>query len=127
MSFFEELAGNATEANKEEITQKVHGVLVPNEVVVKGYKLLRDSIIFTNERLIIVDVQGLTGKKISITSYPYSSIKWYSMESAGVFDLDSEIKLGIQGLELPILLNFKKGTDLNPIYTLLSEYILRDN
>lgn len=127
MSLLQQLVGNATEATPEEIMQKVSGILIPNEQVVKGYNLLRDSIIFTNERLIIIDVQGLSGNKKSFTSYPYSSVKWYSMESAGTFDLDAEIKLGVQELTLPLSLKFKKGTDLNPVYQLLSVYILRDN
>ncbi|MGL4632778.1 MAG: PH domain-containing protein, partial [Leadbetterella sp.] len=79
------------------------------------------------ERLLIVDVQGITGSKISYQSIPYSSVKLFSMETAGTLDFDCEIKLIVQGLGLPLSLKFKKGTDLSPIYQLLSKYTLRDN
>jgi Bacterial PH domain len=95
--------------------------------VVKAYRLVRDQIIFTSERLIIINVQGITGSKVSHLSVPYSSIKVFKMENAGTFDLDSEISLYIQGHSLPISLNFKKGSDLETIYRTLSTYILRDN
>jgi hypothetical protein len=84
-------------------------------------------VIFTTERVIKIDVQGVTGKKESYTSIPFSSVKWYSMESAGTFDLDSEIVLGVQGMTLPLALKFGKDSDLSKIYQLFSTYILRDN
>ncbi len=127
MSLIQRVIGNASSADLEEIRTKIGPFLVENEKIVGGYRLVRDIITFTTERLIIVDVQGITGKKQSITSYPYSSVKWYSMESAGTLDLDSEIKLGVQQRSEPISLKFRKDTDLNPIYQQLSKYILRDN
>ena len=119
--------GNAVEADSSKYHQELTQILLSNEQVTKAYELIRDRIIFTNERLILINIQGLTGSKVSYTSYPYSSIKVYSMENAGTLDTDCEIKLFIQGLSLPISLSFKKGTDLKPIYKTLSEYILRVN
>jgi hypothetical protein len=127
MSILHKLMGNAVSLTTEEAQQKVGELLIENEELFIGFQLMRDSIIFTSERLIMIDVQGITGSKVSYTSIPYSSIKWYSMESAGTFDLDSEIKLSVQTMPLPLSLKFKKGTDLKPIYQLLSTYALRDN
>jgi Bacterial PH domain len=128
MSIFQKMLGNAVLGDSETIQNEFQNILVNNENVVAGYKLLRDSIVFTNERLLIVNVQGLTGSKISYQSIPYSSIKVFSMETAGSLDFDCEIKLVVQGLAgFPISLKFKKGTDLNPIYKVLSTYTLRDN
>lgn len=127
MSFLNELMGNAVAMSQEDATAKVEKFLVPNETVVTGFKLIRDSVIFTSERLVMINVQGLTGKKVSYTSIPYSSVKSFTMESAGTMDLDCEITLSVHSMALPLRLSFKRGTDLDPIYGILSQYTLRDN
>ncbi len=127
MSVIQKLFGNAVEANKVDIALEFAEILVQGEDVIAGYKLFRDSIVFTSERLIKIDVQGLTGSKVSYESTPYSSIKVFSMETAGTLDMDCEIKLHVQGMGLPVSLKFRKGTNLNPIYKILSTYTLRDN
>jgi Bacterial PH domain len=88
MSIFQKMLGNAVLGDSETIQNEFQSILVNNENVVAGYKLLRDSIVFTNERLLIVNVQGLTGSKVSYQSIPYSSIKIFSMETAGSLDFD---------------------------------------
>ena len=122
-----QLLGNAVEVESSQIQSKFADILVENETVINGYKLLRDTIIFTTERLIQINVQGLTGSKVSYLSIPYSSVKLFSMETTGGLDLDCEIKLFVQGIGLPIDLKFKRGTDLKSIYKVLSKYTLRDN
>ena len=62
------------------------------ESVVATFRGIRDGIVFTNKRIIAINVQGLTGKKKDFTSLPYSKIQTFSVESAGVLDLDSELR-----------------------------------
>ena len=57
-----------------------------------------DSVIFTNKRLIAINVQGLTGKKRDYSSLPYSKIQAWSIETAGRFDLHDELELWFLGL-----------------------------
>ncbi len=127
MSFIHNLFGNASQISGADAMQLIQDFVVDNEQVLTAYKLWRDMLIFTTERLILVDVQGLTGHKVSFQSIPYSSIKAYKMENAGSFDMDCEISLVVQGFSLPVSLKFAKGTDLKPIYKYLSQFILRDN
>ncbi|MEM1312585.1 MAG: PH domain-containing protein [Patescibacteria group bacterium] len=127
MSLLNKLLGNAVTLDKETAEQKVSEIVIEGEQVVIGFQLIRDSIVFTSERLVMIDVQGLTGSKTSYTSIPFSSIKWFSMENAGTFDMDSEIQLAVQRMNTPLSLKFKKGTDIKLIYQLLSTYTLRDN
>lgn len=126
MSLLHNIMGNASEMNQSDAMQLISEFIVEGEEIVVAYKLIRDKIIFTTERLVLVDIQGITGSKVSFTSYAYSSIKSFTMESAGTFDLDCEIKLHAAGIG-EISLKFSKGTDLKPIYKYLSKYILRDN
>ena len=46
--------------------------LIPGENITQAFQTIRDQVVFTNKRLIVANVQGLTGKKVSYTSYPYS-------------------------------------------------------
>ncbi|MFO8071323.1 MAG: PH domain-containing protein [Polyangia bacterium] len=83
--------------NKEYAT-KVESLLLPGEKIVDSYKSMRDGVVFTDKRIIALNVQGVTGKKKDYTSIPYSKIAAYSVESAGTFDFDSELEVFLSGL-----------------------------
>ncbi len=85
---------------------------------------MRDLFVFTQCRLILVDKQGITGKKVGYHSVPYKSISQFSVETAGRFDLDSELKIYISSNPHPITKEFKKGTDIVQLQKLLATYIL---
>lgn len=104
----------------------IEGILVENESVFTAYKTIRDFIIFTNKRLILIDVQGITGKKKSFKSVPYSNIQIFIKESAGTFDLDNRIDLYVLGYPAVLSLNFSRDTNIDEVYQLLSDYILKD-
>ncbi len=78
--------------------QQVSEILLPNEKVIFAYQAIRDSVIFTDKRIIAVNAQGITGKKIDYSSLPYARIQVFSVETAGHFDLDSEMELWFSGL-----------------------------
>ena len=65
----------------------IQPVFVPGEEVLASYKTIRDGVVFTNKRIFAINVQGLTGKKVDISSLPYSKIQAFSVETAGVLDL----------------------------------------
>ena len=77
----------------DEYAGKVRDLLMDGEKVLASYKSLRDGVVFTDRRLIAVNVQGITGSKKDYTSLPYKNIVAYSVETAGTFDLDSELDL----------------------------------
>ncbi len=68
-------------------------LFVNGEEFIAKYTAIRDYVVFTNKRIISVNVQGLTGKKKDYTSLPYSKIQAFSIETAGMFDLDAELEL----------------------------------
>ena len=127
MSFLQNLLGNATTASPEEYNPLISNLLVENEAVFTAFKTLRDYVIFTNERLVLVDVQGITGKKKSFKSIPYSQITVFTKENAGTFDLDSEIDLYVRSYPSPIVLKFGKSSNIDVVYQLLSDYVLKVN
>lgn len=81
-----------------EFAEQVSALLLPGETVIGAYKAIRDGVVFTDKRIIAVNVQGITGKKRDFSSLPYSKIVVFSVETAGTFDLDSELELYFSGL-----------------------------
>lgn len=125
MGFFSGMIGNASEVNAEEIRQEYARLLLPEERVEQAYRLIRDVFIFTDKRLILVDVQGLTGKKIDYHSIPYKNISHFSIETAGNFDLDAELKIWISGMGTePVEKTFNKNLDIYKLQRTLSHYVL---
>ena len=87
------------------------------------YKGIRDGVVFTNKRIIAINVQGLTGTKKDFTSLPYSKIQAFSVETAGVFDLDSELELWFSGLG-KVKFEFVKNANVSAICKMISERVL---
>lgn len=112
MGLISNLLGNATEIDIAKLQQELQPVLVPGEVIGRGFKIFRDMFIFTDHRLIMIDKQGITGSKVSYHSVLYKSITQFSVETAGTFDADAELKIWVSGGAAPISKEFKKGTDV---------------
>ena len=91
--FIQGLAGNFSEENKETLIKEYGQYLLENEEIQSGYKLIRDSIIFTNIRIIFTDKQGATGRKVSVKSLFLMNIVNVEMETAGAGIDDSEITI----------------------------------
>ncbi len=124
MGFFNNILGNASTTNLEDIRQDYAKLLATEETIQQAYKLFRDLFIFTDKRLIMVDKQGITGKKTEYHSIPYRSITHFSIETAGNFDLDAELKIYISGMVNPISKKFDKSLDIYQLQTILATYVL---
>lgn len=98
-------------------------ILVGGERVFLSFKGMRDSVVFTDKRLISINVQGMTGKKRDYSSLPYSKIQAWSIETAGRFDLDAELELWFSGLG-KVRLEFKDQVDIRTIGRLIGDYVL---
>jgi hypothetical protein len=124
MGLISALMGHASEVSIEKIASEFHPILVDGEQIEMAFKLVRDLFVFTNKRLILVDKQGLTGSKTEYLTIPYSSIRKFSKESAGMLDLEAELKIWITGEEQPIKKEFKRDQNINEVYRILGHYIL---
>lgn len=98
-------------------------LLVDGEKLVAAFKGSRDYAVFTDKRLIAVNVQGITGKKRDYTSLPYSKVQAFSVETAGQFDLDAELEIWFSGLG-KVRLEFKGTVDIRELGQLLGHYVL---
>ena len=95
------------------------------EIIELGFVLIRDTFIFTNKRLILIDKQGFTGRKVEYLSVAYRSISRFSIETAGSFDLDAELKIWISGEQQPsVQKQFNKSVNVYEVQRILASYVL---
>ena len=125
INFNSNSAWNLTPINAAEVRDEVNGLLINGELILSAFKTVRDQLIFTNKRIIAVDVQGLTGKRKSFSSMPYSKIQFFSIQSPGFMELvpDSELFLMFSN-GFTAKFEFKGGTDIGAIGRMISQYVL---
>lgn len=103
--------------------ETIEALLIDGEQVLGCYTAIRDYVVFTDKRIICVNVQGVTGKKKDYTSLPYSKIQAFSVETAGVLDVDSELELYFSGLG-KVKFDFSDASDIISIGKAISEFVL---
>jgi len=114
---------NLKEIDLSQIRSEVSALLVEGEQPVAAFQTVRDQVIFTTHRIFVVNVQGITGKKTSYFSYPYSKVQYFGIETAGVIDIDSELVLAFSnGAKLSF--DFKTNVDIRRISAMISGFIL---
>lgn len=114
---------NLKEIETSEIKPIIFDFFVPGEEVIQCFKTVRDQVVFTNKRIIVANVQGLVGKKVSYFSYPFSKVQYFGIETAGVVDIDSELVLVFNdGNRLQF--DFKLKVDIQKICTAVSAFVL---
>lgn len=125
MGLFNAILGNASEVNIENVSKEFEPILIPGENIEMAFKMIKDMFIFTNKRLILVEKQ-LVGSKVDYLSIPYTNIQKFSKESAGILDLDAELKIWLKSEDQPIKKQFGKGgNNINEVYRILSQHTLK--
>jgi hypothetical protein len=125
MGLLSGLLGNAAEADVADVEKHLEQVLADDERIERAFQLVRDLIIFTNRRLMFVDRQGMTGKKTTYHSIPYRAITNFAVETAGHFDLESELKVWISGQPSPVQKTFARGNTIFEVQKALATYAAR--
>lgn len=126
MGLFSAILGNAGAVNTDELNKNYAILLTEGEEIELGFKLIRDVFIFTTKRLILVDKQGLTGSKTEYKSISYKSITRFSIETAGTFELDAELKIWVSSeLQPSIKKQFNKSVNVYEVQKLLAHYVLK--
>ena len=114
---------NLKEISLQSVRPEVPTLLVNGENFVMAFQTVRDQVIFTDKRIFVVNVQGITGKRTSYYSYPYSKVQYFGIETAGVLDIDSELVFAFSnGAKLQF--DFKSKVDIRKISMMVSNYIL---
>ncbi len=114
---------NLKEINQNQVRPEVGSLLLPDESIVQCFMTVRDQVIFTDKRVFVVNVQGITGKKVSYFSYPYSKVQYFGIETAGVLDIDSELVMVFSN-GARVQFDFRSQVDIRSICANISRYIL---
>ncbi len=125
MGLLDGMLGNASRIDPVKIQQEFAKILARGETVEHAYQLIRDYFVFTDKRLVLVDKQGVTGSKTEYHSIPYRSITHFSIETAGTFDLDAELKIWISGTAAPVQKQFNKKLNIYEVQSVLASYVLK--
>lgn len=125
ISFNRDSVFNLKPISLAEVREEVAVLLTPNEQMICAFKTIRDQLIFTNKRVISVDVQGLTGTKKSYSSLPYSKVQYFGIQTPSVMEVvpDSELVL-VFANGMQTRFEFKGGVDIGLIGRMISEYVL---
>ncbi|MEF2552249.1 PH domain-containing protein [Aurantimonas sp. A2-1-M11] len=123
MGLLSGLMGLSSDADVEAVEADLAPILLPDEPVELAFQVVRDLLVFTDLRLIMVDKQGMTGRKRHIQSLPYRSITMFAIETAGSFDADSEMTLWVSG-QPPITRPLSRRADIAGIQRALAQGVL---
>jgi hypothetical protein len=125
MGIFSALLGNAGSVNQEDLIKQYEQLLIDGETVELGFKLIRDTFIFTSKRLILIEKQGITGSKVEYKSISYKSITRFSIETAGTFELDAELKIWVSSeLNPSVVKQFNRSVNVYDVQKVLAYHIL---
>lgn len=119
----EGLFARLKKVKNDEFGKTINDFFIDGEDVIGAYKSARDGVVFTNKRIIAINVQGITGKKQDYTSIPYSKISTFSLETAGFFDLDAELEIYLSGVG-KVKFQFTQSTDVKEICKVISHFTL---
>ncbi len=126
MGLFSAILGNAGAVSQEELNNQFGQLLTEGEEFEMGFKVFRDMFIFSNKRLILVDKQGFTGSKVEYKSISYKAITRFSVETAGTFDLDAELKIWLSSEIKPsISKKFNKSVNVYDVQKILAFHVLK--
>lgn len=110
-------------ADNSKYAEIIAPLLIENEVIISTYNALRDGVVFTNKRIISINVQGITGAKKDITSLPYNKVQAFSVETAGTLDIDSELEVYFSSLG-KVKFEFSGNCNITEIGNIISNYLL---
>jgi len=125
MGIFDGVARNSGSVETKKFHSEYGQLLVDGEIIEAGFVVLRDTFLFTNKRLILVDIQGISGQQIEYLSIPYGNITRFSVQTGGSFDLNAELKLWIGSDTIPLEKKFNKDLSVYEVQKVLASHILR--
>ena len=126
VSFNRDSVFNLKPISLDDVRGELQGLLIEGESAVMAFRTVRDQLVFTNKRIVSIDVQGITGRRKSFTSMPYSKIQFFSIQTPGFIEIfpDNELYIVFSN-GTTATFEFKGGVDIGMIGRMISQYVLR--
>lgn len=118
------MIGVTIELDQKEMEERISRFLLDDEILIKGYQIVRDIMLLTNKRIIIIDYLGLRGKKIEYQMIPYHKINRLYIETPGNMDTDYTLKIFISGSLEPIEKQINSDVDIYELNRIVFTHIL---
>jgi hypothetical protein len=125
MGLFTGTTKSTVSVETKKINSDYGPLLVDGEIIEVAFIVLRDTFLFTNKRLILVDIQGISGRQIEYLSIPYRNIMKFSVQTGSSFDLDAELKLWIGSDSIPLEKRFNKEVPVYEVQKILASHVLK--
>jgi hypothetical protein len=125
VNFNKDSVWNLKQISVDSVRNEVNGLLIDGESIIMAFQTVRDQLVFTDKRIISIDVQGITGKKKSFSTMPYSKIQYFSIQTPGFVELipDSELFIMFSNA-FTARFEFKGNVDIGKIGRMISKYVL---
>ena len=126
INFNKDSVFNLKPIDSSEVRNEVQNFLIENEEIIFAFKTFRDQVIFTNKRIIAIDVQGITGKRKSFSTLPYSTIQFFEIQTQGFMEIFPDSELFVQYANgFTAQFEFKGNVDICKIGKIISSYVLK--
>ena len=112
------------EVTPAEALELVQPMLLEDETIFAAFKTIRDHVVFTNHRVIAVNVEGITGKQKDFTSLPYIKIQAFSVRTASLLAVDTVMDLWFNSMGI-VTFEFSGRFDIAAFNKLIGQYILK--
>lgn len=128
INFNENVVWNLKPIDADSIRKEVNGILIPGEEVAMAFKTIRDQLVFTNKRIIAIDVQGVTSQRKSFSMLPYSKVQYFTIQTPGFAEVFSDAELFLMfSNAFTAKFEFRGNVDIAKIGRMISEYVLETN
>ena len=121
MGLIDTLLGHAGDTKIDAIAEEFAPLLAPGETLQRAFAMVRDLVVFTDRRMILVNKQGVTAKKVEYRSIPYRAINMFALETAGHFELETDLRIWINGQAEPLDLHLERGGGAAQIMAVLAQ------
>lgn len=125
MGLFSSDSKNSATAEMRKFHADYGQLLIDGEIIEAGFVVARDTLLFTNKRLIVVEVQGISGRQLEYLSIPYGSVVKFSVQTGGSFDLNAELKLWIGNETVPMEKKFTSALNVYEVQKILASHLLK--
>lgn len=125
MGLFTAVEKTTASLNTKKFYTEFGQLLMDGEIIDAGFVVMRDTFLFTNKRLIIVEVQGISGRQLEYLSIPYGKIKKFSVQTGGSFDLNAELKVWVGNDSIPLEKHFNQEQNIYEVHKVLAAHVLK--
>ena len=116
---------NLKPIDNDKVINDVQGLLIEGEEVLFAFQTVRDQLLFTNKRIITIDVQGLTGMRKAFSTLPYSKVQYFTIQTQGFVELFPDCELELMFTTgFTASFEFKGKVDIGAVGRCISQYVL---